>query len=517
MAIAAPQWTKPLPISQQRSDPSGASTASTEYQADLLSGMSTQTGRARYISLFAMARGFHTAAGQRAEHPLAFTTLLRRLEALIGVCTVRHHQGEATPTGIIGSGDSRALATRDEITLALKLTRPAYDVYFGPLAALGLFDDVNYRRDEAPLYQGARPLAESWDAAAAGPLGAALAKGTLPERVPRAWVDEHAAAFCLCRVPSGSAEETALVRRFFALDAAQAGDATENDLRRSASWRLLLELVRRTPQAKLENRDTIIRLLQPDLAALAGEDDTLSPRLRQSLIHWRWVAARTLMEHGWTHAFMLAFQRLLGTRDGFGSSELRAELGQGFDDTGGLLAEFDAEVRARDESAAWLAERFAGGSSLDGLALLLAGLHHAMRDRARYDDREMDTLWSAGDIPFKDLAGMVDRAIQRGEPASGLWADVGETSLAEHMRISLRKMSTGLPDSLIVDFDDQRWLVPAKARTVPLYPARAYTRLDTALWWAREIGLVTSTPSGVNTLTSAADAICAEWDEVHGA
>jgi hypothetical protein len=223
------------------------------------------------------------------------------------------------------------------------------------------------------------------------------------------------------------------------------------------------------------------------------------------------------MEHGWTYAFMLAFRRLLATRDGLSSAELLAELGQDFDDGGESLASFDDEVRARDESVAWLTERFAGGSSRDGLALLLAGLHHAIRDRERYGDKELATLWSAGDIPFKDVAGMFDRAIQRREPASALWAAVGDTSLTEHVRSSLRKMSTGLPDSLIVDFDDLRWLVPAKARNVPLYPARAYTRLDTALWWAREIGLVTSAPSGVNTLTSAAVAICAEWDKVHGA
>jgi hypothetical protein len=330
-------------------------------------------------------------------------------------------------------------------------------------------------------------------------------------------VDEHAAAFFLCRAPSGSAEETALVRRFFALDAAQAGVATEANLRRSASWRLLLELVRRTPRAKLENRDTVIRLLQPDLAVLAGAGDGLPLRLRQSLIHWRWVAARTLFERGWTHAFTLAVRLANGERFGLTSGELREELSRRFDDGAEPLTEFDDQMRAGDESAAWLAARFEGGSPRDSLALLLAGLHHATRDRARYGEQDLETLWSAGDVPFKDVAGMFDRAIQRGDPADGLWADVGETSLIEHVRISPRKMSAGLPDSLVVDFDDQRWLVPAKARNVALNPADVYTRLDTALWWAREIGLVTTASGGLNTLTLAGEAICAEWDEVHGA
>jgi hypothetical protein len=43
MASMAPQWTAQLRIAQLRADPSGAQGASTEFQAGLLSGMSTIT------------------------------------------------------------------------------------------------------------------------------------------------------------------------------------------------------------------------------------------------------------------------------------------------------------------------------------------------------------------------------------------------------------------------------------------------------------------------------------------
>lgn len=514
MAVAAPQWTEPLRISLQRADPSGVTSASTEYQARLLPGMSTLTNRVRYLSLFAAARGLRMAAGKSAEDRLPLNTHLRRLEALIGVCTVRHHQQQGVPTGIIGRGDAVKLAVNSEITLALNVVRPAYSIYFGSLAALGLLDDS---KDFAPLYKGARPLAESWNVAAAGPLGAMLADGVLPKSVPRDLVDAHAASFCLCQTPRGSEEETALVRRLFALDDAQINHVTEGDLVRSASWRLLLELVRRTPTAKLENQATIIRLLQPDLAALAETTGELPPRLCQSLIHWRWVAARTLFEHGWVQAFILAVRIAGGERLGLTSSELRTELGRGPDVAGVTLDRFDEHVRAEYESASWLKGCFEGSGPRDGLALLLAGLHHAACDRVRYSDKGLETHWSAGDIPFSALEEQFAIAVQRGADASGFWAEVGEASLEEHVRISLRKMSTGLPDSLLLDFDDGRWLVPAKARNVPLYPAGAYTRLDTALWWAREMGLVDTTLGDLNVLTQAGDAICAEWDEVHGA
>lgn len=514
MAVAAPQWTEPLRVSLQRADPSGVTSISTDYQARLLPGMSTLTNRVRYLSLFAAARELRWVAGKSAEDRLPLDTHLRRLEALIGVCTVRHHQHQGVPTGIIGRGDAVKLAANNEITLALNVVRPAYNIYLGPLAALGLVDDS---RDLAPLYRGTRPLAKSWNVAAAGPLGTMLADGVLPESVSRDLVDTHAASFCLCQTPHGSEEETALVHRFFALDDAQINHATEGDLVRSASWRLLLELVRRTPTAKLENQATIIRLLQPDLAALAETTGELPPRLRQSLIHWRWIAARTLFEHGWVQAFILAVRMAGGERHGLTSSELRTALGRGLDVAGVTLDRFDEQVRAEHESASWLEDRFEGSSPRDGLALLLAGLHHGAGDRVRYSDKELETYWSAGDIPFSALEERFAIAVQGGADAARLWAEVGEASLEEHVRISLRKMSAGLPDSLLLDFDGGRWLVPAKARNVPLYPAGAYTRLDTALWWAREMGLVATTLGNLNVLTPAGDAICAEWDEVHGA
>src|SRR5690349_13116113 len=125
MSTTTAMWTAPLPIAQLRADPSGVQGASTDFQAFLLSGMSTVTTRARYISLFTMARSYRMEAGEGVESQLPLKEYLRRLEALIGVCTVRHHAGEATPTGIIGNGSAREQSSRDEITLALNVQRPA--------------------------------------------------------------------------------------------------------------------------------------------------------------------------------------------------------------------------------------------------------------------------------------------------------------------------------------------------------------------------------------------------------
>src|SRR5262249_18359111 len=162
----------------------------------------------------------------------------------------------------------------------------------------------------------------------------------------------------------------------------------------------------------------------------------------------------TLFEHGWTQAFILAVRLAGGERLGLTSSQLRTELGQSQDEAGVPLDAFNEQVRAEEESAPWLNARFDGGSPRDGLALLLAALHHAARDRVRYGKKELETRWSTGDIPFAGFEGRVVAAVQRGVDAAGLWAEVGEASLMEHIRISLRKMSGGLPDSLLLNFDD---------------------------------------------------------------
>jgi len=486
--------------------------ASTNFQALLLSGMSTITTRARYISLFTMARYYRMEAGKAAESQQPLKNYLRRLEALIGVCTVRHHAQEATPTGIIGNGSARAQASRDDITLALSIQQPAYNVFRG---ALGSLDLVDLREDSDPLFELAKPLAQSWDRAAAGELGQWVRAGALPTRVARDLVDRHCSAFCLCQVPQGSPEQQQLTRRFLALDRVSGSALGREERLRSASWRLLLELVRLTPSTSLGGVATMARLLCADLADSEALARPLGQTLRQSLLAWRWVAARTLFERGWTHAFNLAFRAARRSASGLGPEELRALLRERYGAPDELLTERAAEVSAGYDTPAWLTARFSLTHPSDGLSLLLAGLRHAERDRSQQGGEQLDLLWAEGDIPFQEAQMRFTRAAHAQMTAAQLWAEVAEVSLIQHVRISLRKMRAGNPDSLLVDFDDNRWIVPAKAQTAQPFDAGGFSRLDVALRWAQELGLVWLTGPNQFALTPAGEEWRLQWDEVY--
>lgn len=522
MTTITPEWTRPLPIAQLRADPSGVQAVSTEFQAVLLSGMSTITTRARYISLFTMARYHRMEAGPEVESRLPLTEYLRRLEALIGVCTVRHHVQEATPTGIIGSGSARMQASLDECTLTLNVQQPAYRIYRGALGSLGLFD---LSQESDPLFEAAKPLARSWDPTAAGELGGWIQQGVLPERISRDLVDRYCGAFCLCQVPPGSAEQEQLTKRFLALDLIprnpreHAGERGEQ--MRSASWRLVLKLVQLTPSQPLGGLATVVRLLCPDLAdppegGPGGGGHEMAPLLRRSLRYWRWVAARTLFEGGWTHAFTSAFRDVLQSTPGLTSDELHTRMCMQYGVSDVLLAELAEQVSEVYDSPAWLIERFSLAKASDTLSLLLAGVRHAERDRDQHHEEheQLAMLWADGDLPFGDAQARFQAAIHNQTAAADVWAAITEEALVQHVCISLRKMRAGNPDSLLVDFDDNRWIVPAKARSARPLEAGAFTRLDIALRWAQELGLVQSRGTDHYTLTHAGERWCAEWDEV---
>jgi hypothetical protein len=53
-------WTKSLDVARLHADPSGVQEANTTFQALLFPGMSTQTARLRYISLFAAKLSYET-------------------------------------------------------------------------------------------------------------------------------------------------------------------------------------------------------------------------------------------------------------------------------------------------------------------------------------------------------------------------------------------------------------------------------------------------------------------------
>ncbi len=94
-------WTEPLAVARLHADPSGVQDASTTFQALIFPGMSTQTARLRYISLFTAASYYRMEAGSAAEAQLSVSDYLRRLEALIAVSSVRHYiHDDAEPDGI---------------------------------------------------------------------------------------------------------------------------------------------------------------------------------------------------------------------------------------------------------------------------------------------------------------------------------------------------------------------------------------------------------------------------------
>lgn len=93
-------WTEPLIIARLHADPSGVQEACTTFRALLFPGMSTQTARLRYISLFAATRYYRMGAGSAAEAQLPLLDYLPRLEALIAVSSVRYHiHDDAEPDG----------------------------------------------------------------------------------------------------------------------------------------------------------------------------------------------------------------------------------------------------------------------------------------------------------------------------------------------------------------------------------------------------------------------------------
>ena len=508
----APQWTTYLRIAQLRADPSGAQGASTDFQAFLLSGMSTITTRARYISLFTMARYYRMEVGQAVESQLSLKEYLRRLEALIGICTVLHHAQEATPTGIIGSGDARVFALQNVCRLALNVQQPAYRIFRGALGSLGLFD---LAEGSDPLFEVAKSLARSWDIAAAGELGGWIRTGMLPEHISRDVLDRYCASFCLCQVPHGSTEQEQLTGRFLALDRVDETPLAREEQMRSTSWRLLLELVRLTPSTALGGVATVVRLLCPDLADLEGLACPLGSALRQCLLYWRWVAARTLYERGWTYAFTSAFRELLQSKSGLASHELRERVRERYRVPDEFLEELSERVGEGYDRPEWLTERFSLANAGDGLSLLLAGLRHAKQDRDLNDDEELKSRWTGGDIPFSDAHTPFTDALHNRAMAAAVWAEVAEETLIQHVRISLRKMSAGNPDTLLVDFDDNRWMVPAKARNAQPLEAGGSTRLDIALRWAQELGLVQLIGADQYALTRAGEGWCEQWDEVY--
>jgi len=208
------------------------------------------------------------------------------------------------PTGTIGRDFAVDMSQQSEIVLRTGLKRHPYNIYRGTLAALDILDTS---QSSDPIHEGAQPLAKSWDPSPAGPLGEHICNGVLPERLPRHLVEAAAPAFCLCTVPDGSLEQAELIRRLFILDRVSGEQLGRDEEARSTSWRFVLELVRQSPGEQLVGEKLMIRLLRPDLLSLS-----FTPVLRHCFFLWRWVAARTFFERGWTKLFRRTLQILRG-------------------------------------------------------------------------------------------------------------------------------------------------------------------------------------------------------------
>jgi hypothetical protein len=512
-------WTEPLVVARLHADPSGVQEASTTLQALLLPGMSTQTPRLRYISLFAAARYYRMEAGASADAQLSLSEYLRRLEALIAVSSVRHHiHDNAQPDGIIGRGAGRRMSQEQEFKLKTGLQNPPYNIYRGTLSNLGIFDTSTM---SDPLFDHAKSLATAWDLKVAGTIGEDMKRGILPDLMTCETVDKIASAFCLCNIPERSTEQRELIRILFAQQKElhlsdtfrdEETLASYSQTYRSLAWRFLLELVFNSGGNHLVNHYTLVYILTHDFARL-----TENPALRLSLQTWRWIAARTFFERGWTQIFAQTINVLKQASYGLSSKDLQHKLQEDY-----LAIHEDKPINSlREEveknylSSDWLIERFEGKQYRDFLLCICIGMLIADNDKHTNAVPILEKLWERGPIPFSHEYIRFESSILNDGREHLLWTKFAEESLIQHTHIALRKMSDGNPDSLLVDFDAGQWKIPEKALNVIPTSADGFTRLDIALRWGQQLGLVEATSTRGFTLTELGLDCCIEWDQEH--
>ena len=510
-------WTKSLAIARLHADPSGVQEVSTTFQAILFPGMSTVTTRLRYISLFAAARYYRMEAGSAAEVQLPLSDYLRRLEALIAVSSVCHLH-DHIPDGIVGRVAGTSMSKQKEFELKTGLQTPPYSIYRGTLYNLGILDTATISH---PLFDRAKSLSTSWDSGAAGVIGKDMRKGILPARLTRSIVDRIAPAFCLCSIPDRSAEQQALIQVLFTMgEKLQLPSNLEDEETlvlhsqacRSLAWRFLLELVLDADNKPLGDHYTLVYLLNHDFVSPAQH-----PNLRIFLLAWRWIASRTFLERGWTQIFARTIQVLKQVRAGLSRPDLRQKMQEHY------LAEYEdepiaqlvQEVEANCNSSEWLITRFKGKLHRDYLLCICIALSAAHRDKEHYSSSILEKLWSRDPIPFSREYARLIEGIRNNINASMLWAELVEESLVQHFQIALRKMSSGNPDSLLVDFDAGQWRIPEKALDIIPGAANGSTRLDIALGWAQQLALIELAGKDSFTLTKAGLQSCEDWDQEH--
>jgi len=515
MGIIA-DWTRSLDVAQVHADPSGVQETSTTFQALLFPGMSTQTARLRYISLLAAARHYRMQLGSEANVQLSLSEYLRRFEALIAASSVLHHFHDGNePDGIVGRTAGRKMSRKETFELKTGLHNPPYNIYRGTLYNLGIFDTSSM---SDPLFESAQPLGEAWDIDAAGTLGEDIKKGFLPAETTRQTVAASAPAFCLCRIPQGSKEQRELIRILFALQKSSRPSLTFEDEEtlarhssayRSVAWRFLLELLLASEDEPLRTHHTLVYLLTHDFISSAEH-----PALHLSLQTWRWIAARTFFERGWTLVFTRTIHILKQEKDGLSRQQLQQRLQEDYlaEHHNESIDDLVQEAKAHLRSSTWLLERFEGDQRRDYLLCICIGLIAASRANTAYTAPILGKLWERGSISFVREYSRLERFLQSHAPASAVWAAIAEESLVQHFQIALRKMSYGNPDTLLVDFDAGQWRIPEKAEDVVLRPATGFTRLDIGLSWAQQLGLVKTSDQEHFSLTETGLDCCIEWD-----
>jgi len=310
-------------------------------------------------------------------------------------------------------------------------------------------------------------------------------------------------------------EQAELIRRLFILDRVSGEQLGRDEEARSTSWRFVLELVRQSPGEQLVGEKLMIRLLRPDLLSLS-----FTPVLRHCFFLWRWVAARTFFERGWTKLFRRTLQILRGASNGLTREDLWIEMKRSYlaSSPAEKLSVLVDEGYASCDSPTWLSTRYSSSKPRDILLSLLAGFICAQRDLERADVKDLEVLWSGGNISLRAQFERIERGISDGEAAHVLWGALAEESLIQHIRISLRKMSAGNPDSLLVDFDAGRWSVPSKAVKaidLGLGIADGSSRLDIALGWAKQLNLIQAQENAYR-LTSRGEECRQRWDKEYG-
>jgi hypothetical protein len=263
---------------------------------------------------------------------------------------------------------------------------------------------------------------------------------------------------------------------------------------------------------RLGNHHSLIYLLTYDFVLSAEH-----PALQLSLQSWRWIAARTFFERGWTQIFAKAIQVLQQSRDRLSRRGLQEKLQEDYltkhqDEPIDSLIQ---EVKDNYHLSEWLLARFEGRRNRDFLICIYLGLLVASEGKNRIRIPILEKLWKRNPIPFSREFERFVEGVRKNITSSMLWVEIAEESLVQHFQIALRKMSSGNPDSLLVDFDSGQWRTPEKALDIIPGIANGYTRLDIGLGWAMQLGLIEQTDSDTFTLTELGLQSCMDWDEEH--